>query len=282
VRYTDLYHKSLELFTSRDQCEAEFQTRSLEIQILFEKAFDLSRERFWQVKNEAIKDTRSLRRFYRLRSRLAGGEPLAYILKEKEFYSTPLFVNRHVLIPRPETELLVRQAIAHIDRNTTVLDIGCGSGNISIAVALAAGCRVWACDVSAKALSVAKKNRDKHGLRERIIFERADLFPRSPRRFDRILSNPPYLTDREWVSLPRHIKDYEPKQALVAGPDGYECIERIISEAVHHLKPAGRLLLEIGWHQMKTVRSIFLRHRYAPPVFHRDYSGVPRVAEAQR
>ncbi|MCP5105362.1 MAG: peptide chain release factor N(5)-glutamine methyltransferase, partial [bacterium] len=227
--YSNLFSNSLALFKAGD--------KAFDIQLLMEAAFKLTREQFWIKKDETITDDSALRTFYRHRSRLLQNEPVAYILKEKEFYGEVFYVNRNVLIPRPETEILVERAGSFAQDASDILDIGAGSGIISIMLAKQWGAVVTAIENSKEAVYVLKKNIALHGVGERVIIECADLFPPLGRRFDMIVSNPPYIPEGEWRGLDPWVRDYEPKAALAAGYDGLDIIRRIIKDAGSYLKP---------------------------------------------
>ncbi|MCK5055948.1 MAG: peptide chain release factor N(5)-glutamine methyltransferase [Candidatus Aminicenantes bacterium] len=279
--YSELFNNSLRKF--KDNAEE----KRLEIEILLREAFNLSKTGYWTRKNEVITDKNALSRFYRWRSRLFKGEPLAYITGEKESFSRNFYLNRHVLIPRPETEILIEEAIASLKEKKNpveVLDIGTGSGIIAINVALETAARVAALDKSRPALQVLKKNLVLHNLRDKVIPVCADLFPlrnkykRGP--FDLIVSNPPYVSEAEWEELPVSIKHYEPKVALVAAEDGLAIIRRIAGGAKDYLKPGGRIMLEIGHGQSKKVAEILREAGFFKVEFVDDYNNIPRVASA--
>jgi release factor glutamine methyltransferase len=220
--------------------------------------------------------------------RRAAREPTQYITGKQEFWSLELEVTPAVLIPRPETELLVEKALTLVDASAKrVLDLGTGSG--AIALALAHECptlRVVASDQSYAALQVARRNAHRHQLQKRISFVAADLlggFSPVPPPFDIIVSNPPYIGEKEFPSLAPEIIQYEPNTALRAGPQGLAVIRRIIGEAPGYLRSEGSLLLEIGAGQAE------LLHQELQGVpgfdhfeFIRDYSGILRVLHLQK
>jgi len=246
-----------------------------------EKAFKLSREQFWINKNQVITDKAGLQKFYRYRRRLLQNEPIAYILKEKEFYGLSFFVDRGVLIPRPETEVLVEQTIKLNNGPVKILDIGSGSGNIAISLALDTDATIVALEKSKKAVSVLKKNIARYNLKGKINLKEGDLFPHTPALFDIIVSNPPYIPEPEWRQLDPTVRDYEPKEALAAGEDGLSVIRRIIAKAGSFLRSEGRLLMEIGYNQKDAVEGILRTAHFKDITFYKDYSNVPRVVSAQ-
>lgn len=272
--YSDLYSNSLKVFAK--------QNKTLEIQVLIEEAFHFSRAESWMRKNEPITDLAALRTFYRYRNRLLKDEPIAYILKKKEFYGETFFINKNVLIPRPETEILVEKALELIKKPIQILDIGAGSGNIGIVLAKRTGSRVTAVERSKEALYVLKKNIGLHGVGNRVFEVRADLFPLSGGLFDMIVSNPPYIAEGEWRELDVTVRDYEPKIALVGGKDGLRVIKRIAAGAPKYLKPGGWLLMEIGYNQEQGVRGLLERAGFRDIAIYEDYSHIPRVVVGKK
>jgi len=217
--------------------------------------------------------------------RRALGEPVAYITGRKEFWSLPFEVNRDVLIPRPETELLVEEAIKEAAgrKDIRILDLGTGSG--AIAVALAHELRnatLVATDISRRALMTAERNARTNGVDDRITFLRGDLFAPVTGLFDMIVSNPPYIAETDFPLLPVGVKGYEPSSALLAGPDGMGVLRRIIEAAPTFLKPGGSLLLEIGARQREAIALLLGGAGFIEPVFRRDYAGHWRVAKAKK
>jgi release factor glutamine methyltransferase len=250
---------------------------STAVEALIEKAFAISRTQFWIKKNQPMRDAVGLRKFRRYFTRLLAHEPLAYILKEKEFYGEKFKVNPAVLIPRPETELLVEKALDLLGQKPArVLDIGAGSGNISIVLALKSLSTVTALDMSRPALQVLKKNIARFGLQERVKALQADLFPKKPELFRMIVANPPYLSKKDWDELPPGIKFFEPRAALVAA------LEKIVAGAPGHLLSGGHLLLEIGQGQRQAVRGFLKSAGLRETECVLDYAGIERVIAACR
>jgi release factor glutamine methyltransferase len=209
--------------------------------------------------------------------RRAGGEPVAYLTGRREFYGLEFLVTRDVLVPRPETELLVDRAREL--RPARLLDLGTGSGCVAIACAKQLpGAAVTATDVSGAALEVAAKNAARHGVADRIRFLEGDLFsPLEPtERFDLVVSNPPYVAEGEAAAVAAH----EPHLALYGGKRGLEIIERLLAAAPAHLAEGGTLLVEIGEDQEAGVRECAVAH-YARVEVRRDLRRLPRVLEAR-
>lgn len=256
---------------------------STAIEALIEKAFAITRTEFWIKKNRPIDDPVALRKFRRYAARLHAGEPLAYIIKEKEFFGEKFMVSRAVLIPRPETELLVERALELLaGGQARVLDTGSGSGAIAIILALKSNADITALDASRPALRLLRKNVAAFGLQERIRLRGGDWFPAGAERFDMIVANPPYLSRKDWLEAPPTVRRYEPPAALVAGPSGMEALERIIAGAGARLRANGRLLLEIGHGQLPAVRSLLKSAGFREVEWRRDYGGIPRVVSARR
>ena len=275
MRYSDLFAAARKQLPNGELATA--------VQVLIEDAFALSREQFWVRKNQPIRDANGRRRFRRRLRRLLAGEPLAYILKQKEFYGETFLVTPAVLVPRPETELLVEKALALLGPGRArVLDIGAGSGNIAIILALRSGSEVTALEKSRPALRVLKKNIARFALGRRVRPLAGDLFPADPGTYQLIVANPPYLSRREWRGSPAGIRCHEPRAALVAGTDGTEVLARIAAGAGCRLAPGGRLLLEIGQGQRRAVRRFLAGAGLRELECVRDYAGIERVIVAGR
>jgi len=214
--------------------------------------------------------------------RRATREPMAYITGVQEFWNRDFAVSPAVLIPRPETELIIEEA-----RSTafvTVADIGTGSG--CLAVTLAAECpraQVVATDISAPALAVARANAQRHGVGDRIAFHETRYLDGVTGPFDLIVSNPPYVTAAEYATLAPEVHDFEPRSALASGPQGLDDIAGVLQAALHHLAPGGRLLLEMGHQQAGAVTRLVSAHRGLSLVdIHNDLQRIPRMAIIER
>lgn len=215
--------------------------------------------------------------------RRANAEPVAYLVGFKEFYSLPFKVTPAVLIPRPETEMLVLETVEFAkERNGAtlrMLDLCTGSGCIAVAAARNhRGFQVVATDVSTAALAVAAENAERNGVSERVTFLEGDLFEALPAgsRFDVIASNPPYVTTEEMGTLAKDIRAHEPALALEAGPDGFDCLRRIAEEAPGFLNPGGLLLVEMDPKQT-SIFADWLRPRFADVSVLKDLGGEARV-----
>lgn len=222
---------------------------------------------------ELIVDSRELDA--RLARRFAG-EPLQYIRGRTEFYGREFLVDARVLIPRPETELLVEAALRHAPREGRVADIGTGSGCIALTIERERpDLLVTGFDRSAGALAVAAINRARLG--SRATLAASDLFSAVLGTFDVIVSNPPYVPLGEYEHLAVEVRIHEPRMALTPGPRGTEIIERILDEAHPRLTARGCVLLEVGHGQEETIRGLAAAKRYDVEEFLPDLAGIPRV-----
>jgi release factor glutamine methyltransferase len=216
--------------------------------------------------------------------------PLQQILGRQEFWSLDFLVNERVLIPRPETEVLVEETLSHSMRaNPLIADVGTGSGNIAVAVAWELPtARVLATDISGEALEVAQRNAVRHGVQERIRFLKGDLDgplaeATGPGSLDFLLSNPPYVAERELATLEPEVRDYEPRLALTVGPEPAPIYERLLSAGVYFLRPGGRLILELPAGGAEWAVALVRREPALQFLDLRsDYSGIPRVLVSRR
>jgi release factor glutamine methyltransferase len=226
--------------------------------------------------------------FKSLFRRRLSHEPMQYILGKTGFMGLPFIVTNQVLIPRPETEVLVEKALEEIrrlgPRSVAVADIGTGSGNIAISIAhYVPAAIVTAIDVSPEALKIAAANAEKN-LVPNVRFRQADLFddPFGTDTFDVILSNPPYIPVEEFVKLPEEIRVYEPRIATTDEGDGYRFIRQVLSLAARHLQPGAILLMEIGFGQAQTSVGVAEAAGFVEVTLTPDFAGIPRVLAARR
>jgi release factor glutamine methyltransferase len=223
--------------------------------------------------------------------RRVSREPLQYILGTQEFCGLELDVNPAVFIPRPETELLVESVaqLISVERQATIVDVCTGSGCLAVAIArLRPYARVFAIDLSNASLDVARQNAARHAVGERITWLEGDLLgalegQQLEGRIDVIVSNPPYIAEPDWETLQPEVRLFEPRGALVAGPQGTEMHERLLDEAGQYLSPGGVLIMEIGAGQAHEVRRIVDQisgYRFHQLVY--DAAGLERVAIVER
>lgn len=271
---------------SRDLAAGGSPSPRLDAEVLLMRLLRVDRLRLiMQPERELSKEEAS--GFARWVERRRLGEPVAYILGEKEFWSLRFEVGREVLIPRPETECLIEEVLRFNrppGEGLRILDIGTGSGAIGIVLARELpAARVAATDISPGALAVAARNALLHGVAGQMEFFQGHLFAAVDGEMDVICSNPPYIPEDEYAILPAGIRDFEPPAALVAGPDGLDFHRAIIREGVHRLKPNGRIFLEIGEGQRDPVEALFRGEGgYCDISFRKDYGGIDRVASARR
>jgi release factor glutamine methyltransferase len=218
--------------------------------------------------------------FGRYLSERLKGKPTQYITHRQEFFGRDFYVNRDVLIPRPETEHLVETALAWLQKHSTanVLDVGTGSGAIAITLALETGLRVFAADIFTPALAVAQRNRATYNAQVR--FFAADLLEAvRPASFHLVVSNPPYVPGADAANMQTEVRDWEPHIALFAGSSGLEIYERLITGAAGALRPGGRLLMELGYQSLEAVREM-LSAQWSDIEVISDLAGLPRVIGA--
>jgi release factor glutamine methyltransferase len=261
-------------------------TAALEARILLQHVTGLSRESFECGSDIPISDI-DAENYSKLIERRASGTPLAYLTGRREFWSLEFLVGPGVLIPRPETELIVERVLeAPPAEGGRVIDIGTGCGCLALALALSMpAVRMTATDVSARALIWARKNARRLGI-DSVSFERGDLFEPLDRlgfegACDLIVSNPPYIAETEWPTLAREIRGFEPKQALVGGASGLELIARLVAGAARFLRSGGRLMIEIGFGQARQVEQMF-EGEWDQVSRDADLAGIPRVITAVR
>ena len=211
--------------------------------------------------------------FYRLIERRSSNEPIAYILKKKEFWSKSFLVNHNTLIPRPETELMVEKIIKIFKtKNIFVLDIGTGTGCILLSIlSELKNSKGIGIDISSKAIQIAYANAKKHQLTQRTKFYNRSLSEIYHNKFDLIVSNPPYIMRKDIKNLNEDIKKFEPKLALDGGNDGLDVIKKVIYKSKNILKIKGMLALEIGNEQFKKVSKILKSNRFKTRYLVKDY-----------
>jgi release factor glutamine methyltransferase len=270
--------------------EGVSESPRLDAELLLASAAGISRTGILGGLSDAL-DRKGVERFGELIERRKRHEPVAYILGQKEFFGLEFHVSPAVLIPRPETELLVELALERACAYTgklSILDLGTGSGCIAISLAHELGergreCSIAAADLSGSALEVAKENARRHGVEEKVEFLRSDwgteLIGR-PEKFQLIVSNPPYVSTQS--ELARDL-DFEPKPALFAGADGLSEIKRLLPQVFQLLARPGCFLCEVGSEQergLKTALEVFHQGSYQLH-FHRDLAGRTRVMELE-
>jgi len=269
----------------------------------------LGRDRTWLYTHpQAALDAADAEKYLGLVARRAAGEPTQYLTGKQEFWGLEFEVTQAVLIPRPETEHLMEVALArlgprgfkiHLDsglprEKLRVADVGTGSGCLAVALANELPhAEIFATDISAPALEVARRNAARHKVADRVHFLQTNLLDalingtragsNEAREFDLIVSNPPYVAREEAAALQREVRDHEPPAALFGGPTGVELYSRLIEEAGDLLRSGGILVLELGYNSAAHVRAILAEQKcWTNVTFTNDLAGIPRVAGADR
>jgi release factor glutamine methyltransferase len=255
----------------------------LEAEVLLRHVLGQQRPQLYAHLQDDLDDTHDAALQALVERRLAH-EPTAYIVGHREFYGLELETTPVALIPRPETELLVEEALRAASasaeaRPPLIVDVGCGCGAIAVALAHhLPEAVVYALDASAEALALAARNASKLRLSERIRFLQGDLLDPLPEPADVIVANLPYVKSSDWETLPPEIREHEPQAALDGGPTGTEAVERLLRGAPRHLREGGALLAEIGWdegeHVAEVARECFPGARVAVK---KDLAGLDRL-----
>jgi len=257
----------------------------LEAEILLACALGIRRIDLY-VRHDQIVDDAGRARFRDMVRRRQEGCPTAHIVGKKEFYSLDFAVSPATLIPRPDTELLVDEALRQAKPLTDPLiaDIGTGTGCVAVALAhRLPKTRIVAVDISPEALETARGNATSLGVADRVDFRLGDLLaPLAGLRPDLIVSNPPYIPTNDIAGLDPGVRDHEPALALDGGPDGLRVIERLAEQALSLLAPGGRLLVEIGAGQEEGARGVLTRAGFTVESVRKDGGGHPRVVRAGR
>jgi release factor glutamine methyltransferase len=262
-------------------------TARLDAEVLLSHCIKMNRLRLY-THPEATLTESDLHSFQCWVARRCAGEPVAYIIGQKEFWSLLFEVNRDVLIPRPETELLVETIVAAYSsdcgRHLNILEIGTGSGAIAVALASELkNANIVATDISQDALGVAMRNARNNGVDDRISFVWGSLFEPVCGKFDVIASNPPYIREDEFELLPIGVRGFEPRVALAAGMEGTQFHRDIIMDGACFLKREGRIFLEIGAKQASLITDIMNQSDFYEEIaVISDYACVERLVRARR
>ncbi|MGZ6218928.1 MAG: peptide chain release factor N(5)-glutamine methyltransferase [Syntrophales bacterium] len=262
-------------------------TPRLDAEVLLSACLKMDRTRFHIDRGQLLTED-EFQEFRRCIERRKRGEPVAYIVGKKEFWSLPFEVNKHVLIPRPETEILVEEVLRICSspktRELRILEIGTGSGAISVTLAHELkNVQITATDISQDAINIASRNAQLNNVANQISFLLGNLFEPVSGTFDIIVSNPPYISKEEYDCLPTGVRDFEPELALLAGADGTLFHREIIQAGAIYLKPGGWIFMEIGAGQKKMVENMLNESNlYDNIAFRDDYAGIKRVAVARR
>jgi release factor glutamine methyltransferase len=266
------------LQTAARELQATSSTPQLDAEVLLIHVCNLDRNALITRGHRVLTDYQQ-RRLETLIAQRRNGEPIAYLTGTREFWSLELSVSPATLIPRPETELLVEKALAHIPQEAvwTIADLGTGSGAIALALAKERPhCRVIATDISAQALEVARSNAAKFNLTHVEFREGSWFEPLHDMKLDMIVSNPPYVRTND-PHLEQGDVRFEPDQALAAGPEGLDAIRQIALSAREHLNPAAWILFEHGWDQAAAIDQLLHSLGYRNIVCYPDLGGCDRI-----
>lgn len=247
-------------------------------------AFVLQRDLTFQIAHPEYELTvAELDAFDLVVGRRVDWEPFQYIVGHQEFYGLDFDVGPSVLIPRPETEILVEAAIEVLSErdNPFFLELGVGSGCISVSILHnIETARSVGVDISQEALDIASDNAEKHGVVDRMTLEKADLFNETTGEFDLIVSNPPYVPTIDLETMQVEVAGFEPHTALFGGPDGLEIVKRVVDGAPDFLRPQGYLLIEIGFGQSENVKELYDPAVWDFVEFIPDLQGIPRIVKS--
>ena len=269
----------LKNYTASKQLKTyKFNSAKLDAELILSKILGLSREKILLNLNDKINDKVFENFNYYLKLRKQN-RPIAHILGFKDFWKYKFKVDKNVLIPRPETELIIEQALKNLPKlsNKNILDIGTGSGCIIISIIKEReNCKATAIDKSLKALKVAKLNAEMHHVLKKIKFLNIDVDKYFANKYDLIVSNPPYIKDSEILSLDKDVKLNEPKLALSGGKSGLNKVFKVIKKSRELLKTNGKLILEIGDKQSREVKKYLIKNNFNQIKIFKDLSGKKR------
>lgn len=284
-RISDLAHAARERFEAAGIAPME---AVLDAELLAREVLGWDRAT-WAARNIEPPPASFESRFSELCARRMAREPVAYIRGRQEFYGREFAVSRDVLIPRPESELLVEEALLLLpalaaSRQLTVVDIGTGSGCLVVTLALEfPGARYVATDISEAALVVARGNAERHRVADRITFVRGAYFGGQSGPFNIVVTNPPYVAESDRPSLAPEVVQYEPAAALFGGDDGLRDVREIVAQSSRLLDDDGSLLMEVGYGQIDRVAAVANESDTLALVrSRRDLQGIPRVAVIRR
>lgn len=268
--------------------ERGIETARLDAEVLLSHTLQRPRLAFYSNPGQPLSPQQKSQ-YWDLVERRGRGEPVAYIVGEKEFFSLSFLVDRSVLIPRPETEGVVEAALEALrpmekGRAATFFDVGTGSGAIAVAILVnRPESRAFASDISPAALDVARRNAERHGVGDRLTLLEGELFAGFGGEVDLVVANPPYVGENERECLSSEVSDFEPPGALFTDGDGLAVIRRLIRNAPDHLPDGGWLISEMGYGQGGEVGDLLRADgRWTDIDIRKDLAGIPRVAIARK
>lgn len=255
----------------------------LEACLIIEKLLNVDRVYIYTHKDEEVPDY-IIDEYLKMMDKRKAGYPIQYLIKEKEFMGLNFYIEEGVLIPRPDTEILVEFVLNYIDKNYSnkeieVLDIGIGSGAIGLSIAYyKKNANVYGVDISNKALKIADINRRRFNL-DNVVLIKSNLFEsiNKSKRFHIIASNPPYISKKDISTLQEEVRNYEPKIALLGGEDGLDYYRKIVPESKYYLYERGLLIFEIGYDQGAAVSNIMKNEGFKEVEIYKDLNGLDRV-----
>lgn len=275
LKLLEILEKSKEYLEKKEVSSSKFMAELIIAEVLQMKRLEL------YLNYERPMQENEVERIREMVKRKGNGEPLQYINGYEYFYGLKFNVNKNVLIPRPDTEILVEECLSKIKKvdRPKILDIGTGSGAISVAIGKnREDSQILAADISKEAIETAKINSEENHVKN-IKFVESDVFSNiNYRKFDLIVSNPPYIPEYEYIELMREVKDFEPKLALTAEDDGYYFYKKIILSAWEYLNDSGILAFETGYNQAEKIKSIMEKSgKYSNIEIIKDYNKIDRV-----
>lgn len=251
--------------------------QSLDLSELNEILMNVFDCNFTELSSEIMIPVKKYKQAQKAIEKFLNGQPVNKIFKKAYFYGNEFYINKNVLAPRQDSELLIELALKEIKdkKNVNILDLCTGPGILGITLCKNANALIDATDISNKALKIAKLNAKK--LNANINFIKSNMFDKINKHYDIIISNPPYVTETEWKVLNKNVKKYDPKIALVGGKDGLKFYEIIAKKAKHYLNKFGTIILEIGDEQRQSVSDIFKKYGFEGIVCHKDYNDKDRA-----
>lgn len=264
----------MNIFEYKKEIEKKFLTHNIdknEVNILFCEALNIDYTKLLTIKDISSQQKKQIEMAVKKRIK---GEPIQKIFKRAYFFGYEFYVNKNVLCPRPETELLVEECLKFAKQQSRILDLCTGSGAIAISVQKNSGANCAASDISTKALYVARKNAKAIGAKVRFL--KSNMFENIKSKFDIIVSNPPYIPSKDIEGLDREVKDYDPKISLDGGDDGFDFYRLIAQNAKAHLNSNGKVLLEVGKGQANKVKNMLEKNGFVCYI-KKDYNNIDRI-----